>query len=159
MALCCDATLVSPISTADTPHAADTPRIALRTAKACKRATYPELRRGGLCVLAAEVGGRWNQDARHLVRQLLRVTALRSPPAAGRASWASAAKLLVFSSRPGEHHEHQLLGCWCSAAGRASTMSCEVVGIQQPAGHDEHQLGVIRKPLSFFNGEYFMLAF
>eukprot|EP00439_Symbiodinium_sp_Y106_P071144 s352_g12.t1 len=47
-------------------------------------ATYPELRRGGaqrLCVLAAEVGGRWNADAPELVRQLVRVRALRAPPA------------------------------------------------------------------------------
>ena len=49
-----------------------------------KRATYPELQRGGgqcLFVLAVEVGGRWNADSQALVRQLVRVRALRAPPA------------------------------------------------------------------------------
>ena len=59
-----------------------------------KHATYPELRRGGaqrLCVLAAEIGGRWNADAQELVRQLVRVRALRAPPAlraAASSAWA-----------------------------------------------------------------------
>ena len=66
--------------------------MALRTAENRKHATYPELRRGGaqhLCALAAEVGGRWNADAHELVRQIVRVRALRAPPAL-RASASSA---------------------------------------------------------------------
>ena len=53
-------------------------------AESRKRATYPELQRGGghrLLVLAVEVGGRWNADSQALVRQLVRVRALRAPPA------------------------------------------------------------------------------
>ena len=34
-----------------------------------------------LFVLAVEVGGRWNDDSQALVRQLVRVRALRAPPA------------------------------------------------------------------------------
>ena len=86
LALCCDATLVSPITGTSTPHprAEHTPGIALRMAESRKRATYPELQRGGghrLFVLAVEVGGRWNADSQALVRQLVRVRALRAPPA------------------------------------------------------------------------------
>ena len=86
LALCCDATLVSPITGTSTPHprAEHTPGIALRTAESRKRATYPELQRDGshrLFVLAVEVGGRWNADSQALVRQLARVRALRAPPA------------------------------------------------------------------------------
>ena len=49
LALCCDATLVSPITGASTPHprADHTAGIALRMAESRKRATYPELQRGG----------------------------------------------------------------------------------------------------------------
>ena len=49
VSLCCDATLVSPITGASTPHprADHTPGIALRRmAESRKRATYPELQRG-----------------------------------------------------------------------------------------------------------------
>ena len=86
LALCCDATLVSPITGASAPHprADHTPGIALRMAESRKRATYPELQRGAgqrLFVLAVEVGGRWNDDSQALVRQLVRVRALRAPPA------------------------------------------------------------------------------
>ena len=85
LALCCDATLVSPITGASAhPRADHTPGIALRMAESRKRATYPELQRGGgqrLFVLAVEVGGRWNDDSQALVRQLVRVRALRAPPA------------------------------------------------------------------------------
>ena len=86
LALCCDATLVNPITGTSTPHprAEHTPGIALRVAESRKRATYPELQRGGghrFFVLAVEVGGRWNADSQALVRQLVRVRALRAPPA------------------------------------------------------------------------------
>ena len=86
LALCCDATLVSPVTSEGVPHprAEHTAGVALLTAERRKHATYPELRLGGgqrLCVLATEVGGRWSRDAHELVRQLVRVRALRAPPA------------------------------------------------------------------------------
>ena len=95
LALCCDATLVSPITGANAPHprADHTPGIALRMAASRKRATYPELQRGGgqrLFVLAVEVGGRWNADSQALVRQFVWVRALRAPPplrAAASSAW------------------------------------------------------------------------
>ena len=95
IALCCDATLVSPITGANAPHprADHTPGIALRMAASRKRATYPELQRGGgqrLFVLAVEVGGRWNADSQALVRQFVWVRALRAPPplrAAASSAW------------------------------------------------------------------------
>ena len=68
LALCCDATLVSPLTRTGLPQpcAAETHGAALRVAERRKRATYPELARGGpqrLVVLGAEVGGRWNGGA------------------------------------------------------------------------------------------------
>ena len=91
LALCCDATLVSPITGASAPHprADHTPGIALRMAESRKRATYPELQRGGgqrLFVLAVEVGGRWNADSQALVRQL-------PPPVPGRVGGGACCRL------------------------------------------------------------------
>ena len=73
------------------PRAAFTPGVALRTAENRKHVTYPELRRGGaqrLCILAAEVGGRWNADAHELVRQLVRGSSARALRAAASSAWA-----------------------------------------------------------------------
>ena len=67
-ALCCDATLVSPL-TRTGPVADD--GAMLRVAERRKRAAYPELTSGGpqrLLVLGSEIGGRWNETAQHLVR-------------------------------------------------------------------------------------------
>ncbi|CAE7943931.1 unnamed protein product [Symbiodinium sp. KB8] len=66
-ALCCDATLVSPLTRAGRPiHGAHARAgVALDAARRRKVARYPELTRGGpqrLVVLAAEVGGRWNDE-------------------------------------------------------------------------------------------------
>ena len=74
-ALCCDATLVSPLAHDGEPHpgAAAQDGAVLRTAYRRKHATYPELATGGaqtLCVLGCEVGGRWNADAVKLVQRL-----------------------------------------------------------------------------------------
>ena len=82
-ALCCDATLVSPLTRDGEPH----PGVAavLRTAYRGKQATYPELAAGGapeLCVLGCEVGGRWNADAVKLVQRLVALGAHRAPPSA-----------------------------------------------------------------------------
>ena len=72
-ALCCDATLVSPLTRTGQPQpcAADVDGAALRTAERRKAATYPELQGAGpqkLVVLGSEVGGRFNSDAQRLVR-------------------------------------------------------------------------------------------
>ena len=68
LALGCDATLVSTVTSEGVPHprAEHTAGVALLAAERRKHATYPELRFGGgqrLCVLATEVGGRWSRDA------------------------------------------------------------------------------------------------
>ena len=85
-ALCCDATLVSPLTRTGQPQpcTADVDGAALRTAERRKAATYPELQREGpqrLVVLGSEVGGRINGDAHCLLRDLVRVRACRAPPA------------------------------------------------------------------------------
>ena len=84
-ALCCDATLVSPLTrTGPQPCAADVDGAALRTAERRKAATYPELHGAGpqkLVVLGSEVGGRFNGDAHRLVRDLVRLRSYRAPPA------------------------------------------------------------------------------
>ena len=67
---------------------------ALRVAERRKHATYPELSAGGpqrLVVLGAEVGGRWNDGAQRLLRDLVRLRAQRALPALRRAAtsaWA-----------------------------------------------------------------------
>ena len=85
-ALCCDATLVSPLTRTGQPQpcTADVDGAGLRTAERRKAATYPELQREGpqrLVVLGSEVGGRFNGDAHCLLRDLVRVRACRAPPA------------------------------------------------------------------------------
>ena len=84
--LCCDATLVSPLTRTGQPQpcAADVDGAALRTAERRKAATYPELQGAGpqkLVVLGSEVGGRFNSDAQRLVRDLVRLRSYRAPPA------------------------------------------------------------------------------
>ena len=85
-ALCCDATLVSPLTRTGQPEAcaADVDGAALRTAERRKAATYPELQGAGpqkLVVLGSEVGGRFNSDAHRFVRDLVRLRSYRAPPA------------------------------------------------------------------------------
>ena len=95
-ALCCDATLVSPLARDGEPHpgAAAQDGAVLRTAYRRKHATYPELATGGaqtLYVLGCEVGGRWNADAVKLVQRLVALRAHRAPPAvraSAKAAWA-----------------------------------------------------------------------
>ena len=95
-AICCDATLVSPLRRDGTPACwgpcSGWGRVA--SGRVRKRATYPELAharpRGAqsLCVLGCEIGGRWNASAMLLVRRLV---ARRAPPAVrgpARAAWA-----------------------------------------------------------------------
>ena len=83
-ALCCDATLVSPLDRRGQPHsrAAEEDGVAPRVAKLRKRRTYPELASswaGTLVVLACEVGGRWNQDTHRFVRRCAKVRAAAAP--------------------------------------------------------------------------------
>ena len=59
----------------------------LRLAERRKRSTYPELCGPGpqrLLVLGAEVGGRWNSEARSFLRTRVRLRSLRAPAAAER---------------------------------------------------------------------------
>ena len=83
-ALCCDATLVSPVRRDGSPIGGTPERdgVALLSAQRRKLARYPELAREGphrLCVLAAEIGGPWNDDSQHLVQRLVALRARRAP--------------------------------------------------------------------------------
>ncbi|CAE7649959.1 unnamed protein product, partial [Symbiodinium necroappetens] len=66
---------------------------AINVASRRKQRRYPELAGPGpqrLVVLAAEVGGRWGQEAHNLVRSLVQQRSLRAPRAlraAARAGW------------------------------------------------------------------------
>ena len=84
-ALCCDATLVSPLTRAGRPVPGADARagVALVAVRRRKVARYPELTRGGpqrLVVLAAEVGGRWSDECQQFLRTLLRLRVQRAPP-------------------------------------------------------------------------------
>ena len=88
-ALCCDVTLVSPLTHDGRPQPSSTSRdgAALAIAERRKRAAYPELLRRGpqrLCVLACEIGGtRRSASSRLLsvaVQNTLAATLLGSPP-------------------------------------------------------------------------------
>ena len=77
-ALCCDATLVSPLTRTGHPQpcTAEVDGAALQVAERRKRVAYPELSRGGpqkLLVLGCEVGGRWSAGAQRFVRDLVRL--------------------------------------------------------------------------------------
>ena len=95
-ALCCDATLVSPLTRTGHPHpcAVEVDGAVLQVAERRKRCTYPELARGGpqkLVVLGSEIGGRWSTAAQRFVCDLVRLRALRAPPAvrdAASSGWA-----------------------------------------------------------------------
>ena len=92
--LCCDATIVSPLTRNGIPHArsADHDGTRLLIAERRKKARYPEILRGRgtrLLVLGCEVGGRWSQDTGFLVRELARLRA-RACPAALRSAASGA---------------------------------------------------------------------
>ncbi|OLP76058.1 hypothetical protein AK812_SmicGene44057 [Symbiodinium microadriaticum] len=98
------------------PCAAVVDGAALKVAERRKRATYPELERGGpqkLVVLGSEVGGRWNEQARRLVQDLVRLKGHRAPRAlraAASGAWARrwwsmlsvAVQQAVASKRPAQ---------------------------------------------------------
>ena len=85
-ALCCDATLVSPLTRTGHPHpcTVEVDEAALKVAERRKHCTYPELARGRpqkLLVLGSEIGGHWSTAAQGFVRDLVRLRALPPPPA------------------------------------------------------------------------------
>ena len=83
-ALCCDATVVSPLRRNGRvrARAAEVDGAALAGARRRKERTYPELDGGGtrLVVLGCEVGGRWNDEARRFVNRLAALRAAQAPP-------------------------------------------------------------------------------
>ena len=83
-ALCCDATVVSPLRRNGRvrARAAEVDGAALAGARRRKERTYPELDGGGtrLVVLGCEVGGRWNDEARRFVNRLASLRAAQAPP-------------------------------------------------------------------------------
>lgn len=94
-ALCCDATLVSPLTSAGAPAhgAAHRDGAALVIAARRKRQRYPELAQPGpqrLLTLAVETGGRWGADCTALIRALVAIRCRRAPAAlraAAAAGW------------------------------------------------------------------------
>ena len=83
-ALCCDATLVSPLHRNGLAHAgaAEEDGIALQAARRRKERRYPELLEGGpatLVVLAFEVGGRWSSESWDFLKKLVRLRVRRAP--------------------------------------------------------------------------------
>ena len=90
-ALCCDATMVSPLTRDGEPHphAASCDGASLRRRERRKRDAYPELCEPGpqrLVVLGNEVGGRWNDQARTFLRTLTRLRGYRAPAAVRRSA-------------------------------------------------------------------------
>ena len=86
--LCCDATVVSPLTSAGLPipRAAAHDGAANARAEQRKRRTYPELcgtRAQRLQVLACEVGGRWNTGSLDLVALLVHTRMRRTPQSGG----------------------------------------------------------------------------
>ena len=82
-ALCCDVTLVSPLTRDGRPQPSSTTRdgAALAIAERRKCAAYPELLRRGpqRLLLACEIGRPWNDESLRLVATLVRSRALRAP--------------------------------------------------------------------------------
>ena len=73
--LAVDVTLVSALCSSGEPqpHAAEVDGVVLERARHVKEATHPELAASERCrlvVLAIETGGRWSEDAVHMIRQL-----------------------------------------------------------------------------------------
>ena len=95
-ALCCDATLVSPLTRTGHPQpcTVEVDEAFLKVAERRKRSTYPELARGPqrLLVLGSEIGGRWNEGSQRFVRDFLRLRALQAPIAARSAAGAGWAR-------------------------------------------------------------------
>ncbi len=137
IALCCDATLVSPLTRAGAPipRAATEDGIALARSEQRKRHRYPELLAsplGQLVVLANEVGGRWNQGSLRLVAMLAKHKARSAPQqlrGAARAAW-----------------HHRWWGLLSVAAQRALAATLSGEGAQAmggPSGSDDPPLAEV----------------
>ncbi len=131
VALCCDATMVSPLTRegVPVPRAATTDGAALAHAEARKRRTYPELQDspfGRLVVLGCEVGGRWNEHSLRLVTHLAKHKA-RGAPA-----------LLRKPARAAWHARWWGLLSVATQTALATTLSGEgALALGGPAGHSE----------------------
>jgi hypothetical protein len=107
MPLCCDATLVSPLTREAAPHHSshEVPGAALLQAERKKRRTYREIvegRHAKLLVLGNEVGGRWSDDALTTLKLLAAARARSAPQllrgqlsAALRARWSAMVAMAV----------------------------------------------------------------
>ena len=130
MALCCDATMVSPLRRdgRPTPRAARVDGAALSRAELRKRRRYPELTNntmGTLVVLGCEVGGRWNSDACRLVASLAKQKARNDP------------FLLRQSARAAWHNRWWgFLSVACQTA-LASTLCGQAVSLGGASGSDD----------------------
>ena len=106
LALCCDATLVSPVTSEAVPH----PRAEHTAGVALLIRSFALGGGQRLCVLATDVGGQWSRDAHELVRQLVRVRALRAPALRACASAAWARRWWGILSVAVQHAAHR--GCF-----------------------------------------------
>ncbi len=135
-ALCCDATMVSPLQRNGhpIPRAAIEDGVALARAERRKRHRYPELATntmGRLVVLGCEVGGRWNEAACHLVGSLAKQKARNAPV------------LLRLSARAAWHNRWWgLLSVACQTA-LASTLCGQALTLGGPTGEDDPFLGEV----------------
>ena len=135
--LCCDATMVSPLTRGGQPtaRAATQDGAALRRAELRKRRQYPELHDspyGELVVLGCEVGGRWNRASLQLVARLAKEKA-RSAPA-----------LLRASARTAWHARWWgLLSVATQSALAATLGGASALALGGPAGAEEVPLGSV----------------
>eukprot|EP00435_Cladocopium_sp_Y103_P003690 s4199_g1.t1 len=130
-ALCCDATLVSPLTRAGAPaHRAHAHNgAALDAAHQRKRQRYPELLQPGpqrLLVLAAELGGRWHADCHELLRLLVATRAPRAPAA-----------LRVAAAAGWRRRWWGLLGVAVQRAVATTALGGEWLAPPQPAAREE----------------------
>ena len=119
-ALCCDATLVSPLTRTGQPQpgTVEDDGAMLRVAERRKRAAYPELSSGSpqrLLVLSSEIGGRWNEAAQQLVRDLARSVSPTNPAGTAGRSYLRLDETVVGDS-----------GC-------SGAASCKQHGARKPA--------------------------
>ena len=135
LALCCDATMVSALTSrgAATARAADVDGAAIGRAERKKRRRYPELLSspfGRLVVLACEVGGRWSDTSLRFVAGLAKHKARAAPAllrSSARAAWLS--------------RWWGLLSVAAQSALAATLTGDGVLALGGPSGFDEVPLG------------------
>ena len=154
IALCCDATLVSPLTRTGQPQpcGADVDGAALRVAERRKRATYPELAAAGpqrLIVLGAEVGGRWprfgarsgsgprisSPTRRPARRQVWLGTQVVEHPVGGRAAGRSrhGPRLCLADGLVDLHSRRSTAGTRARVSGRGCRQQAATPGVASPA--------------------------